>query len=187
MLLGKATYATWLAYGKLAESMDDAHSPSSRSVIEPSMERPGYVIASVGNLAIAVTRQPPSLESIREFTSCVDALCTQFPDGVAVLIAPRGPRPSLTPEAGRAIVSSWRRLEPCISCSVVLFRSSGFVSAIQRSLTTALLGMHQSSVPLKASANPFEAADFIVRHEASHAPAGPLGVALQAFVRRYES
>ncbi len=166
--------------------MDTDPASANRRPIQPVLIEPEHVFGTLGNLAIAVTRDPPTSESVRQFIHRVDKLRKEHPDGVVVVVAPRAKRPALSAEARQTIVAHWPRIERHMSCCVVLFRASGFVSAIQRSLVTTIMSLRRTELPIKVSSNPFDAATFIVRHDANFKTAQTLGSTLQAFVKEHE-
>ncbi|MCA9598202.1 MAG: hypothetical protein KC776_33045 [Myxococcales bacterium] len=156
------------------------------SGIELVTEDPAYAFGVLGNLVIAVTREPPSERSVRELARVVGERHATHGD-VSLLVAPRAARPTLSQDARRAILSSWEQLEPRITCCAVLFRATGFVGAIQRSLVTAVMNLRKSTLPVRATSLPLEAAEFITRYDASLGAPEPLGTALSEFVSRYEA
>ncbi|MEZ4227359.1 MAG: hypothetical protein R3B13_40855 [Polyangiaceae bacterium] len=155
-------------------------------VLRPLVVEKEYVFASFGSLAVVITREPPTILSVRAFGQSVDGLLREYPK-VGMLIAPRAPRPSLSADATRAVLREWQRLEPHSYGAVILFRSSGFAGAIQRSLVTTVMNMRRGGIPLKVSANPYEASEFLARIEPALGPARPLGSALQVFLQPYDA
>lgn len=166
--------------------MDEQESISSQPRIEQVLAEPGYAFGSLGNLVVAVTRQPPTVGSIRELIRVVDASRASGAGRVTIVVAPRARRPSLGSEARQAIVKHWVRLEANLACCVVLFNPSGFVSAIQRSLVTAIVNMRRSPTPVKVSSDFHDAAKFIVSHDPRLSPAEALGVELRRFIEHHE-
>jgi hypothetical protein len=146
-----------------------------------------YVLGSVDNVLVALTRQPPTVDSVRRFADHAESLSQRYPDGIAILIIPRAPKPALGPGVPRAVLAAWRRLEPVLICSAVLIRSTGVVGALQRGLVSPLLNVRPGSSPVKLSANPYDAAEWIARHASRHEGAAlPLGRAFAAFLEEHE-
>lgn len=154
--------------------------------IEPVLEDPGYAFGSLGNLVVAVTREPPTAGSVRELVRVVDASRASGAERVTIVFAPRARRPSLAAEARQAILKHWGRLEANLASCVVLFNPSGFVGAIQRSLVNAVVNMRRSPIPVKIGTDYDDAAKFIVSHDPRLSPATDLGVAVRRFVEHHE-
>lgn len=150
------------------------------------LEEPGYAFGSLGDLVVAATRHPPTAGSIRELIRVVDESRASGAGRVTILVAPRARRPSLGSEARQAILKHWVQLEASLACCVVLFNASGFVSAIQRSLVTAVVNMRRSPIPVKVSSDSDDAAKFIVSHDRRLSPAEDLGVELRRFNEHHE-
>jgi hypothetical protein len=163
----------------------DAAAPSRRT-IQVTQTVPGYSIGALGSLVITVTRSPPTLASVRDFTAAIDAARREHPRGVSVVIAPRAPNPALGAAVTRLIVAEWKRLEPHLTCAAILFPASGLASALQRALASAVLAMRRGSAPVKSSANPFDVATFVARQDPGQGAPQLLGLAVQAFVSEHE-
>lgn len=166
--------------------MDHEPAAASRRALRSTLVKPGYSIGTLGNLVVAVSREPPTVESTLDVSVQLDALWPKYPKGVSLVFAPRAPRPALSAKATRTLLAEWRRLEPHLACAVIVFGASTLGGAIQRSLTTAVLRMHSGRVPIKASSSPFDAAAFITRHDAEHPAAQLLGLSLQSFIQEHE-
>jgi phosphoribosylpyrophosphate synthetase len=166
--------------------MEDVRPPPKQGSIQQLQMEAAYAFGSLDSLVIAVTREPPTEESISELIRVVEELRRTDAKSITVVIAPRARRPKLSPEARQAILQHWERLETSLACCVVLFRPSGFVSAIQRSLVTAIMNMRRSPVPVKVSADPLEAAEFIVSHDPRFGAARALGNELRTFIEQCE-
>ena len=147
-----------------------------------------HVLGSLDNLLVALTREPPTVKSVQGFVEHAVRLSATYPEGIAVLIVPRAPKPALGPGVPRAVLRAWRELQPKLVCAAVLIRSTGVVGALQRGLVSTLLNLRPNALPVKLSANPFDAAEWIARHDPSRAgDAVSIGRALSAFLQEHEA
>jgi hypothetical protein len=160
---------------------------SDRQRVTVTSEDPTHAMGSIDNVLVVLTRQPPTVESVERFTNRAEELSAKFPEGIAIVIIPRAPKPSLEPGVPRAVLRAWRQLQPKLCCAAVLIRSTGVIGALQRGLVSTVINARPRASPVKLSANPFDAAEWVARHTPRHAGTGLLlGRALSAFIEEHE-
>ena len=161
---------------------------SDRFRVAITSEDSTHVVACLDNVLIALTREPPSVQSVQGFIDHAEKLSARYPDGIAILIVPRAPKPALAPGVPRAVIRAWRQLHPKLVCAAVLIRSTGLAGALQRGLISTVINLRPNSLPVKLSANPYDAAEWIVRHNPRHTgEALALGRAFATFLQEYET
>jgi len=164
-------------------------SPAGESLrVSVLSAEPGHVLGVVDNVLVALTREPPSVDSVQGFTERAEQLIAKHPEGIAVLIIPRAPKPALRPGVPRAVLRAWRALQPRLTSCAVLIRSGGVAGALQRGLITPLINSSPNALPVKLCASPYDAAEWIARHgSAREGESLALGRAVAAFVQEHEA
>jgi len=150
-------------------------------------ESEAHVLGVLDNVLVALTREPPSIESVEGFTEHAQRLMEKYSDGISVVIIPRAPKPAFRPGVARAVLRAWKLLHPHMACASILIRSTGVAGALQRGLITPLINSRPSALPVKLSANPYHACEWVARHNPRHTgDALALGRALARFLEDYE-
>ncbi len=168
-------------------SIVSEHTRGDRKHVRLTSEDSTHALGVLDNVLLVLTRRPPTVESVLRLVTHAERLSGEFPDGIVIVIIPRAPKPALEPGVPRAVLHAWRQLEPKLLCSVVLIRASGVVGALQRHLVSSVLNMRPSAAPVKLTNNPYDAAQWIGRHnQRSLGLSLELGRATAEFLEEYE-
>lgn len=132
-------------------------------------DEPGYVIAAVGSVILAVTREPPTLAGVAALDRAMDRLLKKH-DSLALVIVPAAPKPRLDRVVGSAIIRCWKKFEGRTRCSAVVIRSGGFVGSVQRSLVTTVMSARQRTVPTKVVSDVAHAVEWVQENSEEATP-----------------
>lgn len=117
--------------------------------------------ARCGPLALVVTRQPPTAESMNAFREFLHELAADHPNAIYLLVALGARRPRLEEEVRQAIASLWRELGEAVNVAVWVRRGS-FAGALQRSFITAVSMLRIRDTPTKVVTSPDGAFDWFL-------------------------
>lgn len=182
-LAARGPHATLLGSTRMVQANSGT---DHKLAIEPVTVEADYVLGAHANLVVCMLLAPPSRQSVEALGRAVEQVAAGRPHSVALVIVPRARRPALSSEAREAILSQWSQIERLLSVSALLFRATGFVGAIQRSLATTVLSMRRQTIPFKLTSNPLEVASWIASHDAQLEDAGSLAKAIRRFVAQHE-
>ena len=89
------------------------------------------------NLVVVLGGAPPNAANVQLFSSIVKGLAAKYPKGAGILIAVQ-PDSTPTPDGREALLAMFREVRSSVSSAFVL-ESSGFATAAQRAIITAML------------------------------------------------
>jgi hypothetical protein len=89
------------------------------------------------NLVVVLGGGPPSASNVQLFSTVVKGLAAKYPKGAGVLLAVQSDS-TPTPDGRDALLAMFRDVRNCVSSAFVL-ESSGFATAAQRAIITAML------------------------------------------------